>query len=196
MDGSPSKDLCPRCGVAVTPGYVKCPKCHARLPSRLVAPSAAGGTVAPSAQDARSAWLFGGIGVGVVIIVGAIALASGGGRKARPDPVPNTSPDLATPTGAGSTPGSGPIGPGSGVATSAGGDREGAAARLQRALQRANLWSTVSVRADQLRIESALCADPGVAAAVAAAAAELKAAGVTAAVCVESHGQIVFERGL
>ena len=28
----PVRAVCPACGVAVVPGYVKCPKCHAGLP--------------------------------------------------------------------------------------------------------------------------------------------------------------------
>ena len=40
--------VCPKCGVAVVPGYVKCPKCQAALPKLRAPTMAAGGTSSSS----------------------------------------------------------------------------------------------------------------------------------------------------
>lgn len=186
------KIACPRCGVAVTPGYVKCPKCHGRLPSMPVAGrTRPGGTVAPSAQADRTAWIYGGIGV--LVVGGALAFTLAGSKSTPPRAteafvvVDAPSAAVAVPTGV-------PVPERTGPAERR--DPQGAALTLERELQRARIWSTVKVREDELRIESQSCAEPGMATAIAEAAASLKAQGLVSVRCAEPHGAIAFDRPL
>ena len=65
--GQDASTSCPACGVAVAPGYPRCPKCHAALPSaplHLPAPARArqaGGTSA--ASDSPLPWIVGAVAV-------------------------------------------------------------------------------------------------------------------------------------
>jgi hypothetical protein len=67
---------------------------------------------------------------------------------------------------------------------------------LDGTLREAQLWSKVSVEDDTIVIESALCEDPGVWAAIMAEAVSLRDAGITTARCQAQHGGVVFDRKL
>src|ERR1700733_13576017 len=90
--------VCPACGVAVVPGYVKCPKCHAALPYRRAGSMSIGGTTVQQEQK---------FPLGIVML--AIALVAidvyWTVRDDRPphappavDVQPATQPEVATPT--------------------------------------------------------------------------------------------------
>ena len=187
--------VCPKCGVAVVPGYVKCPKCQSPLPARSRAITNMGGTA-----------IGGGGGVPVVPLVvgGAIALAIvlffalekdkpavaqdigedaqveqdlGGSAPVRLDPT--VLPNDPTPQ------------PGS-----AGPDPSEAVAALDRALKKERLWGTVSAIGGRVDVRTGACNDPGMAPVLATAAPQLKDAGLTRLRCMEQSGAVVFERDL
>jgi hypothetical protein len=68
--------------------------------------------------------------------------------------------------------------------------------RLERALKRERLWSTVSIEGTRVDVRSGSCADPQLAGIVDASAAALKAAGLTRVRCLEQSGRVVTDRDL
>src|SRR5438105_2630348 len=77
---------CPGCGVAVTVGYAKCPRCHAQMPgAERPKPSAAGGTSVETAEafvapSGASPLVLGGIvAVAAALIIVLVVRAAGGG---------------------------------------------------------------------------------------------------------------------
>ena len=72
--------------------------------------------------------------------------------------------------------------------------RADATGALERNLGEDQLWATVRGDGDAVVVQSAFCADPGLAARVDAAVVELRAAGFRSLRCVEQHGSIAFER--
>jgi len=72
--------------------------------------------------------------------------------------------------------------------------RASAAESLERLLGSDRLWATVRDDGDAVVVQSAFCAEPGMAAHVDAAIVDLKAAGFRHLRCVEQHGSIAFER--
>lgn len=186
--------VCPKCGVAVVPGYVKCPKCQSPLPARSRAITNMGGTA-----------LGGGGGVPVIPLVvgGAVALAivlffalkkdspavaeevtedaqveaeQTGSAQVRLDPT--TLPDPVPQEG------------------SAGPDPTAAISALDRALKKERLWGTVSAAGTRVDIHTGACNDPGMAPVLATATQRLKDAGLTRLRCMEQSGAVVFERDL
>jgi len=64
--------VCPRCGVAVVPGYVKCPKCHSELPAgsgRAKRVTAEPGGTALETRDFPIAPFVAALGVAAAIII-------------------------------------------------------------------------------------------------------------------------------
>src|SRR5207249_7837324 len=68
--------VCPGCGVAVVPGYVRCPRCHAALP--IAAPRRNASTIDPGGTSvARSEMprpVLYGLGAIAVIVVGWLVI--------------------------------------------------------------------------------------------------------------------------
>jgi len=188
---------CPACGVSVVPGYVKCPRCNALLPSirfrRTGTTSDAGGT---TVEDTTSVpWMP--IVVAVVVAGGIIAffgLRHGKDDAAAPVPVvaapaQQVAPQPATtvvdpgPSTIAATPRPGP--PPDQVATD-----------LEHALQRQRLWSKVTVAGTSLEVRSSTCAEPGMATALDGVAPVARAAGLTRVRCLEQSGVVAFTRNL
>jgi hypothetical protein len=206
---APGHQACPACGVAVVPGYVRCPKCHASLPfgtgrsKRTTADP--GGT---SVEATRPAGLPVLPIVAALAIGGAIALvlALHGRRSAASAAVtPGVSIAPAADTTAApipvATPPPAPISviapsPPTSPTTPTTPNVNALADTLDQTLKHQRLWSTVSVRGPVLEIRSALCSDPGVAAAVSDVRAGLRAGGLARWRCIEESGQLVFEREL
>src|SRR5207253_4548967 len=85
--------VCPKCGVPVTPGYVRCPKCRAPQPRRATT-IAPGGTAVDSMPFPVVPVAIVG-GVVVAMVVAYFALRGGGGAQAArpaPGPAPSASP--------------------------------------------------------------------------------------------------------
>jgi len=197
---------CPGCGIAVTVGYARCPRCHAPMPSagRMMRASAGGGTSLEGGGTSVAASPDGATGnrrvliaavAGIGLIVAAVLVARSLGRDRRA-PVPAAAPEaVAEPAAAPVAPPSAdePIAPSLSPAAP---DPAVAAAALARALAAARLFGTVEVRGDTVEIRSAACSDGALAAELARYAADLRAGGVTTARCRELHGAEVFARPL
>ncbi len=189
--------VCPACGVAVVPGYVRCPKCHRPLPrfARNTA-SPVGGTTIKTKQGSP---LFA-IAIAIVIGGGFIAFFALRGNRhheasAAPAPASGSSPSSdqpPAPTAAAPTPVAASA-PAPVVAT----PNPGAiASTLQSTLQRMELWSTVSVTGARVELQSRACRDPQLGKQIEAVAASFRAAGLTRVRCLEQSGAVVFDREL
>lgn len=181
---------CPACGVAVLPGYARCPKCRRPLPRRA-ATQVQGGT----AVEERRRWpLFAVLGGTIAVIAIGVALASGDDKPAPTQPVQPApqveAPSIVAPpppTFANEPPtAQQPTGP----------DPAELASALQQDLKRQRLWATVTVSGSRVEVRSGSCSDPAMAPALDSAAAGFKAAGLTNLRCVEQSGRVVVDRAL
>jgi len=71
-----SGDVCPKCGVAVVPGYVRCPKCHFVLPPvrRARSSISPGGTAVQERRVPVAAIVLGVTALGVALVSGGLRL--------------------------------------------------------------------------------------------------------------------------
>lgn len=204
--GSIGSATCPQCGLGVSPGYPRCPKCHASMPAT---PSLAAETHPRQVQGGTSVssgpgpYLW--IAIAGVVVVAAVVvyLARGSddqgttpssaapavapasnlepalpAASAEPDPFATTDSDLAT-----------------AARDDRSAARSRAAAAVDSALEGARLWGTVAVSGEHLHIHSAYCAsitDEHVAAGRDGAGAVL----FESVSCFERHGPLVWERPL
>ncbi|HEY4241188.1 MAG TPA: hypothetical protein VGM88_15300 [Kofleriaceae bacterium] len=191
--------VCPACGVAVVPGYVKCPKCHTPLPygagrgkRSTIDP---GGTAIPEKKGFPLFAAIVALAVGGAIVWAGVALSHRGRADAEPapppveatpaavvappeapapaEPAPQATPTLAPPL-----------------------DPTAATNALATALRKQRLWSTVEVTGTRAIVRSASCADPQLAATIERARPTLRGGGLTRLRCVEQSGGVVFERDL
>ena len=196
---------CPSCGVAVIPGYVKCPRCHAVLPSVASLRRSGlepGGTSVPERAFPIAPIAVGAIGIALVLFfvlggdrrkappaggvsgVSAPGVAAAAGEAVAPTgpaiaaPAPQLPPrPLEIPDATRPTPGT-------------------AAAELERALGRQRLWSSVQPSGERLDVRSGSCADPAIGPVIDAAQTALRGAGLTRLRCLAQSGAVVFERDL
>jgi hypothetical protein len=203
--------VCRACGVAVVPGYVRCPKCHAPLPRGAQNPrggtgttidpdGGGGGTSLPSAQ--RRVPIIPVVG-GVVVLVAIIwfysALQDYRNTAKRPAATPGTeaTDPSATPGEPAPAPSVAQPDPAlAGTTPAPNAPNPSVAAGFESGLRRQRLWSTVEVLGDRIDVRSGSCGDPGMAPAVDAARAGLRSAGLTRLRCLEQSGRVVFERDL
>lgn len=186
-------EVCPKCGVAVVPGYVKCPKCHAALPRRrpriTVDP---GGTALAGKQFPTAAV----IGAGCVVVVAVIGLivwhAHGGHGAAAIDAADQAAGPAAGDTGAETAGGFVP------APSRAQGPMpaDAVAAELEHRLQHLHLWATVELGSTVVDVRSDSCSDPQILPVIAPALPKFKAAGLTRLRCIEESGTIDFTREL
>ncbi len=193
--------VCPACGIAVVPGYVRCPKCHKPLPRfarNSISP--VGGTVVETTSKLPM-YIAAGIAAVIAILVvrhymvGAFEdyrdkSAASGHRDGGPDlearppvappPVANvvTAPTESTTT-------TQPVVRADDVARA-----------LKTRLDKQRLWSTVQVIGDHVEVRSATCNDSGMKPAIEQSAAQFQAAGLTRLRCLEQSGGVVFTRAL
>ena len=174
------------------PGYARCPKCRKPLPRRKQ--TVMGGTAVEESTSKTGL-----IVVLAAITVGAIVIAYLGLRSSKsstPPPVAGpttqqpevTQPENDEPTGPDTTetrPNQ-PAAPDPGVV----------ADRLERALKRERLWSTVNVEGARVDVRSGSCADPKLVIILDGTAPSLKAAGLTRLRCLEQSGTVVSDRDL
>ncbi len=187
--------VCPKCGVAVVPGYVKCPKCQSALPVRSRAVTNMGGTAVGG----------GGVPVIPIVVGGAVALGIVlffALKKDKPAVAHTVDPDAQVETEqSGSAPvrfdpTAMPYDPPPPVQGSGGPDPTDAVNVLDRALKKERLWGTVSVVGARVDVRTGACNDPGMAPVLATAVSQLKDAGLTRLRCMEQSGAVVFERDL
>jgi hypothetical protein len=187
---------CPACGVAVVPGYVKCPKCHRPLPRyHRNSVSPVGGTAVETPPSKASP---------VFALLAALVVAGGiiwffvsrkhTANAAAPAPAADTSGSAAAQPAAVVT----PAPPTTPVATptqpAVGADQ--VARNLESDLKKQRLWSTVSVTGDRVDIRSSSCNDAAMKSTVQPQLAAFHAAGLTKLRCLEQSGAVVFARDL
>lgn len=197
---------CPGCGVAVAVGYPKCPRCHAAVPQ---APRTkrqtfreemlSGGTsVEPPEMPATSSPLLP-LAIGVValgaVIAGFVLLRKSPTTKPAIEPAgeaddddteaQDDEPDVTDEPGAAAEAGAAPV---------AEVQLDDAVDSLSEELRVQRLWATVRADGSVIEIQSSLCDDKAMTAAVDGAG--LAGSGATAVRCVAAHGGVVWERGL
>ena len=187
---------CPACGVAVVPGYVKCPKCHRPLPrySRSSV-SPVGGTAVETPASKASP---------VLALLAALVVAGGiiwffvsrkhTANAAVPAQTTDTTGSAATQPAAVVTPAA-PTAP---VATPAqpAVHADQVARNLESDLKKLRLWSTVSVIGDHVDVRSSSCNDAAMKSTIQPELAAFRAAGLTKLRCLEQSGAVVFARDL
>lgn len=185
--------FCPSCGVAVVPGYVRCPKCHKPLPQTPKAVRDMGGTAVETTSKTPLIALLGG-----ALVVGLLIAYFAFRTKTEPRAaVATPTPQQQTPSQPGpAQPEATPVETRPTTTTQAGPDPNAAAGDLERALRKQRLWSTVSVTGSRVDVRSGSCSDPAMAPALDASAASFKAAGLTQLRCLEQSGRVVSSRDL
>lgn len=188
--------VCPACGVAVVPGYAKCPKCHKPLPSygkHRAVTSTAGGTVA---EDRRFPWLLVAVPLGSVIVIGLLLKLISGGSDT-PAPVTPETPGVATPVQPAQQAPDQPVQQVRPVQpTQQAPDPRAAVAELDRMLRSRRLWSTVEASPPRIDVRSGQCDEPGMRSAIDNVVPVLRGGGLTRLRCVAQSGTVVFERDL
>jgi hypothetical protein len=180
--------FCPSCGLAVVPGYVRCPKCHRPLPRKRGSNVEGGTAVAQSGGFPVIAIAAIGLAITAAVIVYFAV------RKSDPAPAEQTvAPAPDEPVGPEAP--EAPAQPDTPAAPS-GPDPQSLAAELERALKRERLWATVNVVGDKIDVRSGLCSDPAMGPVLDAAAASLREAGLTRIRCLEQSGRVVTDRDL
>jgi hypothetical protein len=187
---------CPACGVAVVPGYVKCPKCHRPLPRysrNSVSP--VGGTAVETPASKASP---------VLALLAALVVAGGiiwffvsrkhTANAAAPAPAADTTGSAAPQPAAVLTPAP-PTAPVV-TPTQPTVHADQVARALESDLKKLRLWSTVSVTGDHVDIRSSSCNDAGMKSTIQPQLPAFKAAGLTKLRCLEQSGAVVFARDL
>jgi len=183
--------VCPKCGVAVVPGYVKCPKCQAALPKLRAATVAAGGTSSSGGGGLSPTTIL----IAVAVLGAGIAVFAlrGGSDKAAPVEAPSTVATPEAPDRPVAEPDETPAPTAPPPVTN---DPTIAVRDLDRALKKERLWGTVEVVGSGVDVRSAGCRDATMMPVVDAAIPALREAGVTKVRCLEQAGAVVFEREL
>jgi hypothetical protein len=191
--------VCPACGVAVVPGYVRCPKCHGPLPRvARTTISQVGGTVVERTNK-LPLYLLGGVAALLVVLVirhyvvaafedyrtRSVAVRDRDGGVAIVEAAPPSTAPAVVPVAP-------PVAP-----TAAGPVRAEEVARaLKSRLDKQRLWATVQVIGDRVDLRSAACSDAGLKLELDQSVAPFHAAGVTSLRCLEQSGAVVFARAL
>jgi hypothetical protein len=186
--------VCPSCGVAVVPGYVRCPKCHKPLPRRQ-STVVEGGTAVESSRKLPMVAIIGlaVVGAGIIAYIGLRSSA----RSAKAAPVATPTEQPVQPDQADTQATGGRIDTPTPTTTQVARPDPGAAAdALERKLKRQRLWSTVTFEGNRVDVRSGSCSDPTIRPVLDGAAASLKAAGLTKLRCLEQSGAVVTDRDL
>jgi hypothetical protein len=192
--------VCPACGVAVVPGYVKCPRCHAGLPSAGRARRTTGnpgGTAVVQRGFPISAVLVA-VGVAAVIILGFRMRSATRPAPAAPAVLPGPVEAIAQ-TAAASPTLPAPVvvaAPAPAAPSAVDPERRAAANGLENMLRQQRLWGRVEIVGDRMDIRSGSCGEPTMRSTIDAMGSELRGAGLTRLRCVEQSGAVVFERDL
>jgi len=190
--------VCPACGVAVVPGYVRCPKCHAGLapgPARTQRSAGDPGGTALARKGFPISAVIVALGAAAAIIL-VFGVRNGGppteAAAALPEPVQAVDldrqrrvvPPVATPAAA-------PAAPEPGAQ-----DPAAAATDLERTLRKQRLWGRAVIAGPRIDVRSGSCADPAMRPMIESKQPLLRSAGLTRLRCLEQSGAVVFERDL
>jgi hypothetical protein len=183
--------VCPACGVAVLPGYVRCPKCRKPLPRRVTT-QVSGGTALDSGSRLGAM-----AAIAAAVLVGGGVIAYFGLRGDPPaaqpaaDEQPEPDEQLAPEPDTFSAPEAPVVEQAPDAPTPA-----QVAGELERNLKRQRLWATVTVVGERVDVRSGSCGDAAMAAQLGASSPALKAAGLTSLRCLEQSGRVVSTRDL
>jgi hypothetical protein len=202
---------CPGCGVLVTVGYPRCPKCGAGLPAAARSKRATfreanleGGTSNQPETSGSGGWILAGLLLALGAGMAIYFATRGGGKKheaeagtdqetvTAEDQTPDE-PDDQTPDEPDERPAQKP---GPEVDEPRAAAVADVLARIDEGLRSARLWAKVRPEKDVLVIESSLCDDPGILQVVSGEADALRAAELATVRCQEPNGRVDFERGL
>lgn len=181
--------FCPACGVAVVPGYVRCPKCHKPLPQTRPVRDVGGTAVETTSRMPLLAILAGALAVGLLIAFFAFRSTKPAPKQAVAQPAQPTQTEAAPVQPE-------TVQPEARSVTPAVPDPNAVAGDLERALRKQRLWSTVNVEGSRVDVRSGSCSDPAMAPALDASAPSFKAAGLTQLRCLEQSGRVVSSRDL
>ena len=182
--------VCPSCGVAVLPGYVRCPKCKKPLPRRAETAPVEGGTAVQTKQRGPLLAIVGVALIGLALII-YFGLRKPNQSQAQPAPAP------AEPTPAPAETAAAPEAPeATGPTAPTGPSANDVATNLEKALRKARLWSTVGIVGDHVDVRSGSCSDPQMTPLLDGDAPSFKAAGLTRIRCLEQSGRVVTDRDL
>jgi hypothetical protein len=185
--------VCPACGVAVVPGYVKCPKCQAALPRRPRT-VAAGGT---AVKDERFPIVTVAVPAVLVVVLLVFLVFRGDDDEPSDEPAQAQPTQTQQPVQTGARPPPvEPANPTSPVQTPSAPDPRDAVDELERTLRRQRYWSTMDLGGSNLDVRSASCDDAGMRQTIDGAAPTLRGAGLTRLRCLAQSGAVVFERDL
>lgn len=196
MPAPSARPSCPSCGVAVTPGYQRCPRCHRPLPSAVrfsrIASEVGGGATSlePEVETvARWPWY----GAGIAVLAGAVAVivigASGGHARAPLPDDPVVDDEVAEPED--DTVADEPT-----LAVARPPDPGPAADLLARELAKIRLYATIEPLGEVVEIRSSFCAEPAMATVLGAVAPDLREAGMASVRCRALHGAEQWARAL
>ena len=189
--------VCPACGVAVVPGYIRCPKCHAGLPlgaGRGKRATADPGGTALAQRRFPVTSLLVALGVAAVVII--VFSVRGTRAKVEPEaPAPlQPIPAVANPTlGAPLAPASRPA-PAATPETSV--SPQAAGRDVEDTLRRQRLWGRAVITGGRIDVRSGSCADPAMRPLIDTKKTLLHGAGLTKLRCLEQSGAVVFETDL
>jgi len=189
--------VCPACGVAVVPGYVRCPKCHAGLAS------GASRTQRSSGDPGGTALAQKRFPIAAVIVALAVAAAiilvfgvRSGGKKTEAAPAPPAEPiEAIGPRPPVAVPAVVPA-PALAAPETTGQDPAAMAADLEDTLRSQRLWGRVVITGPRVDVRSGSCADPAMRSMIESKKPLLRGAGLTRLRCLEQSGAVVFERAL
>ena len=185
--------VCPSCGVAVLPGYARCPKCRKPLPRRKQ--TVMGGT-AVETTDRKPLYILLAVGVVGIAVIAYLGLRGDSKTSAAP-PVANRGEGTTQPEATQQNVEVTNVPDQPETTNQAAGPDPGAVAdRLEKALKRERLWSTVSLEGSRIDVRSGSCSDPKMAGILDATSPSLKSAGLTRLRCLEQSGQVVSDRDL
>lgn len=194
---APTRPSCPSCGIAVTPGYQRCPRCHQPLPTsiRMARPPEVGGGTSslPAVADGQQRWPY--YLAGLAILGLAVAIIVLGTRGKAPAPVLPDDPvveEVAEPGQGDGEPEDTTPPP----VPSRAPDPQPVADRLARLLAGERLFATVEAIGDTVEIRSSSCAEPRVGELLSTVTPDLKAAGVVEAHCRTPGGAEGWTRAL
>jgi hypothetical protein len=190
--------VCPACGVAVVPGYVRCPKCHAGLPvgrSKRTTVEPGGTAVVEKGFPISAVLVAVGVAAVIILVFGFRGARTRQETATPPPAVPIEAVAAPTTTRAATI---APVtaAPDPQVVAPLVTDPRVATAALEDVLRRQRLWGRVQVLGPRVDVRSGSCSDPAMRPAIDGAKVVLRGAGLTKLRCLEQSGAVVFERDL
>jgi len=188
--------VCPACGVAVVPGYVRCPKCHAGLSlgagMRRAAVDPGGTTLERKGFPIAAVIAALGVAAAIIVVFGLRRGSQATEASLTPLPPSIAASSLNPPRAR--EPAAAPLPVPPAEATTQ--DLAAATTDLEDTLRRQRLWGRVVITGPRIDVRSGSCADPAMRPLIDGKKPLLHNAGLTKLRCLEQSGAVVFERDL